>query len=182
MFQAKAKLLRKVSNSSDIEITAKRVHRVLFTGDIPCLIAGGYAVQENGYPRFTSDVDVIVPNVSEAREYLSIRGFKPNPGSSMTLTDRETRVEVDLLPGGSTVGPGPLVFPMPTKLTTELPVMTLQEIIASKLSTYIGAPKTRLKDAADVQELMKANHPPENLELPSEVVELYHSMWSDLFN
>lgn len=182
MFQAKARLLRKVSNTSDIENTAKKVHKTLTAGNIPCLIAGGYAVQENGYPRFTSDVDVIVPDVAEAREFLSIRGFKPNPGSSMTLTDRETKVEVDLLPGGGKVGPGPLVFPIPTTISTDLPVMTLQEIIASKLSTYLGSPKTRLKDVADVQELMKARYPPYDLELPNEVVELYHTMWSDLFN
>jgi hypothetical protein len=32
-------------------------------------------------------------------EKLPMNGFKENPGSNMTVTDRETRVEVDLLPG-----------------------------------------------------------------------------------
>ncbi len=57
-------------------------------------------MQEHGYPRFTVDVGIIVPDVAFAIEKLSLNGFKANPGSEMTVTDREAKVEVDLLPGG----------------------------------------------------------------------------------
>ena len=37
---------------------------------IPHYVCGGFAVQEHGYPRFTVDVDIIVPDVQLAREKL----------------------------------------------------------------------------------------------------------------
>jgi hypothetical protein len=33
-------------------------------------------------------------------EKLSINGFRANPGPRTTVTDRETKVEIDLRPGG----------------------------------------------------------------------------------
>lgn len=57
-------------------------------------------MQEHGYSRLTVDVDIIVPNIDFAVEKLSLNGFRTNLGSTMTVTDRETKVEVDLLPGG----------------------------------------------------------------------------------
>ena len=59
--RARATLLRKVSASSDLSRTMRRAVRVLAEANIPSLVVGGYAVQENGYPRFTSDVGIIVP-------------------------------------------------------------------------------------------------------------------------
>jgi hypothetical protein len=45
-------------------------------------------------PPVTVDVDLIVPDVEFALEKLSINGFKQNPGSRMTVTDRETKVRI----------------------------------------------------------------------------------------
>jgi hypothetical protein len=98
--RVRANLLRKVSNSTDLSRTMRKAVRVLAEADIPSLVVGGYAVQENGYARFTSDVVIVVPDVAVARRALSIQGFRENPGSSMTVTDRVSKVEVDLLPGG----------------------------------------------------------------------------------
>lgn len=42
---------------------------------IPHYVCGGFAVQELGYPRFTADVDIIVPDVEIAREKLCLNGF-----------------------------------------------------------------------------------------------------------
>jgi hypothetical protein len=64
-------------------------------------------VEEYGYPRLTVDMDIIVPDVQLAREKLCMNGFKENPRSTMTVTDRETKVQVDLLPAGGKVDPGP---------------------------------------------------------------------------
>ena len=52
--------------------------------EIPHLIVGGLAVQEHGYPRVTIDVDIVVPDVLEAVEFLtaSLTGpFYRVPGS-----------------------------------------------------------------------------------------------------
>ncbi len=104
-------------------IQAKAI-KVLGLFQIPHFVCDGFAVQEHGYPRFTVDVDLIVPNVAFAREKLSMNGFQENAGSSMT--DRETRVEVDLLPGGGKVDLGPLTLPMPTEVSLEPQFLSLE--------------------------------------------------------
>lgn len=179
-FQNKAKFLRKISGSTDLEKTMKKIVRTLGEGGIPSLICGGMVVQEYGYARFTEDVDILVPNVSDAREYLSIRGFKPNPGSSITMTDRETKIEVDILPGGGSVGPGPLKLPLPSEVVLEPKMLSFEQLIAVKLSSYMGNNVIRNKDLSDVIELIKANLPPRNLDLPKEVEEEYTSLWDRL--
>ena len=113
-FHEEAKFLREASGSTDIEKTLLKALKVLKLFNIPHYVCEGFAVQEHGYPRFTVDVDIIVPDVQLARQRLSTNGFKENSGSGMTVTDRETKVEIDVLPGGGRVGPGPLTFPMPT--------------------------------------------------------------------
>jgi hypothetical protein len=176
----KARFLRKVSNSSDIEKTMRKAVAALAERNVPSLVAGGYAVQENGYPRFTQDVDLIVPDVAEAKAWLSIHGFRENQGSSMTLTDRVTRVEVDLLPGGGSVGPGPLPLPMPTDISREPHIVDLQTLIEIKLSSYLGSPLKRAKDLADVVELMKANELPRDLPIAPAVRDEYLRIWDGL--
>src|SRR5215470_15967502 len=123
-FHEEAEFLRESSGSTNIEKTLLKALGILKLFNIPHYVCGGFAVQEHGYPRFTVDVDVIVPNVEFAREKLSLNGFKVNPGSNMTLTDRDTKVEIDLLPGGKRVDPGPLVLPMPTKVSDKPQILT----------------------------------------------------------
>lgn len=176
----KAAFLRKASGS-EIERTMRKAVTTLGQGGIPALVVGGFAVQEHGYPRFTTDVDLVVPDVALAREYLSIRGFKPNPGSSMTLTDRETKVEVDLLPAGGSVGPGPLSLPKVDGLSAgTVNIVDLKTLIETKLSSSIGS-KGRMKDGADVQELIKANNLKQDYQVDSAVQEAYTSIWQDTF-
>src|SRR6266480_4181531 len=107
-FREQALFLRESSGSTNIEKTLLKALKVLKLFNVPHYVCGGFAVQERGYPRFTVDVDIIVPDVAFAMEKLSLNGFQLNPGSKMTVTDRETKVEVDLLPGGKKVDPGPL--------------------------------------------------------------------------
>src|SRR5947207_11325256 len=110
-FREQAVFLRESSGSTNIEKTLLKALKVLALFDIPHYVCGGFAVQEHGYARFTVDVDIIVPDVELAREKLAMNGFRENPGSRMTVTDRVTKVEVDLLPGGGKVDPGPLTLP-----------------------------------------------------------------------
>ncbi len=175
-----ARRIRLASGSTDIEKTLRRVTQVLSDHDIPHLVVGGYCVQEHGYPRFTSDVDVIVPDVTHARSWLSINGFKENAGSSMTLTDRATKVEVDLMPGGGSVGPGPLKLPQPTEISAAPQIAGLLTLINIKLSSYLGSPINRAKDMADVVELIKANSPPRDLGVAEPVRVEYERLWDGL--
>ena len=158
----------------------RKAVRVLAEAGIPSLVVGGYAVQERGYARFTSDVDIVVPVVAAAREVLSLNGFRQNPGSSMTVTNRVSKVEVDLLPGGGSVGPGPLKLPMPIIITTEPTIADLRTLIEIKLSSYLGSPLSRLRDLADVIELIKRNQLEREFELDQAVRSVYLATWDGL--
>lgn len=137
-------------------------------------------MQEHGYPRFTVDVDIIVPDVELAMESLSLNGFKANPGPKMTVTDRETQVEVGLLPGGRKLDSGPLTLPMPTQVSDKPQILTLGELISSKLSTYIGRGIQRTQDYSDVVKLIQANNLPREYGVDSKVQDLYHRTWDEL--
>jgi predicted nucleotidyltransferase len=180
--QVRAQLLRKVSASTGLTQTMRRAVSALARAGIPSLVVGGYAVQERGYARFTSDVDIIVPDVQAARSHLSINGFRENVGSTMTVTDRTTKVEVDLLPGGGSVGPGPLKLPMPEEVSATPTIATLQTLIEIKLSSYLGSPASRIQDLADVTALIKANELPRAFgsSLQAAVANEYWRIWDDL--
>ena len=137
-------------------------------------------MQEHGYPRFTVDVDLIVPDVELAREKLSLNGFRANPGSQMTVTDRNTKVEVDLLPGGKKVDPGPLLLPMPTHVSEKPQILPLEQLISSKLSTYMGRGIERTQDYADVVKLVQVNHLPRDYAVDLEVQDHYRRIWDGL--
>lgn len=173
---------RKLLEAQGLSRTASKVARVLAAGGIPHLFAGGFAIQEHGYYRSTLDVDVIVPDVAEAYDYLSIRGFKVCPGSKMTLKDRESGIEVDLLPGGGSVGPHKITFPIPRTVSSAPQFLTIEELISSKLSTYLMSPVNRAKDLGDVVELIKINKLPRTLKVAGEVAEAYTGFWDQLKN
>lgn len=179
-FRQEAVFLRESSGSTNIEKTLLKALKVLKLFNIPHYVCGGFAVQEHGYPRFTVDVDIIVPDVELAIEKLSLNGFKQNPGSKMTVTDRETKVEVDLLPGGNKVDPGPLTLPMPAHVSDEPQILSLEELISAKLSTYIGRGIERIQDHADVVKLVQANHLPRDFGVASKVRDDYHQIWDAL--
>ncbi len=179
-FHEQAEFLRESSGSTNIEKTLIKAVKVLALFHIPHYVCGGFAVQEHGYPRFTVDVDIIVPDVELAREKLCLNGFKANPGSKMTVADRETKVEVDLLPGGSKIDPGPLHLPMPTKVSDKPQLLTLPDLVSAKLSSYIGNGAARLRDAADVSQLIQVNHLPRDYHVDVKVRNEYRKLWDDI--
>ena len=176
----RARLLRKVSASTELSRTMRKAVRVLADAGIPSLIVGGYAVQEHGYARFTSDVDIVVPDVAFARERLSINGFRENPGSTMSLTDRVSKIEIDLLPGGGSVGPGPLMLPLPTEISPEPTIVSLATLIEIKLSSYLGSPLSRNQDLSDVIALIRSNRLPLEFLIAPQVADKYQEVWRGL--
>ncbi|MBL8231383.1 MAG: nucleotidyl transferase AbiEii/AbiGii toxin family protein [Bryobacterales bacterium] len=179
-FRQQAAFLRESSGSTKIEKTLLKALKVLKLFSIPHYVCSGFAVQERGYPRFTVDVDIIVPDVESAIEKLSINGFKQNQGSRMTVTDRETKVEVDLLPGGKRFYPSPLALPVPTQVSDKPQILPLETLIAAKLSTYIGRGIDRSQDYADVVQLVKINRLPRDFGIDPKVSDEYHKLWDAL--
>src|SRR6478609_8754202 len=66
-----AYILREGTGTSGGLETARTAAGLLAEHEIPHLIVGGLAVQEHGYPRVTIDVDIVVPDVLEAVEFLT---------------------------------------------------------------------------------------------------------------
>jgi hypothetical protein len=172
--------LRESSGSTNIEKTLLKALKVLKLFNIPHHVCGGFAVGEHGYPRFTVDVDLIVPDVEFAIEKLSLNGFKQNAGSKMTVADRETTVEVDLRPGGKKLDPERLALPMPTHVSDTPQVLTLEKLISAKLSTYMGRGITRSQDLADVVKLIEANDLQRDFGVEPPVRDEYHRIWEGL--
>ncbi len=80
----------------------------------------------------------------------------------------------------SGVDPGPLALPLPTQVSDTPQILTLEKLISSKLSTYIGRGIDRTQDYADVVKLVQANGPPRHFGVDLKVQELYHAIWDGL--
>lgn len=98
----------------------------------------------------------------------------------MTVTDRDTKVEIDVLPGGGKVGPGPVSFPMPTRVSEKPQILDLQELISLKLSSYMGSPINRAQDYADAIKLIQANRTEREFNVDVSVRELYLAVWDGI--
>ena len=164
--------------------TARAAVATLAAHDIPHLIVGGIAVQEHGYPRVTIDVDIVVPDVLEAVEYLTadLSGpFARVKGCEDRVEDRRNGVPVDLLPAGRVLKHGCKVpFPQPTKTTAELQIVDLEALLSLKLDSSAHSPLRRLRDKTDVVELILRRKLPRDLPVAPPVRALYLETWDAL--
>jgi len=176
--------LRESTGTSGVLEAARAAAGALADYDIPHLIVGGIAVQEHGYPRVTTDVDIVVPDVLEAVEYLtaSLSGpFRRVPKFDDRVEHRGNGVFVDFLPAGSVLKKGCKVpFPQPTACTDELQLVTLEQLISLKLDCWANSPAKRLRDKADVTELILRRRLPRNLAVAAPVRTVYFETWDAL--
>jgi hypothetical protein len=176
-----AYILREVTGTSGVLETARTVAELLAEHDIPHLIVGGIAVQEHGYPRVTIDVDMVVPDVLEAVEFLTANLTGPFfrvPECEDRVEDRRTHTFVDLLPAGGVVKPGcKIQFPHPGKATSVLQIATLEELVSLKLDSWANSPVRRLRDKTDVVELILRRKLPRDLAVNPVVRPLYEDTW-----
>jgi hypothetical protein len=179
-----AYILRENTGTAGIVETARTVAATLADHEIPHLVVGGLAVQEHGYPRLTIDVDIVVPDVLEAVEFLtaSLRGlFYRVPGVDDRVEDRRNGVPVDLLPAGKVLRRGCKVpFPQPGKVTEQIQIVTLEELVSLKLDSWAGSPVRRLRDKTDVIELMVRRKLPRDLVVNPAVRAHYLETWDTL--
>jgi hypothetical protein len=146
--------------------------------EIPHLICGGYAVQEYGFIRRTVDVDIIVPDVDQAREKLLMCGFRPVQGSKMTVKDSESPTTIDLWPGGRKDSPQAAEYPLPRNVSDEPQFVSLEELISMKLASYWASPILRGQDQVDVVQLIVRNDLGRDyIEQENPVSERYRELW-----
>jgi hypothetical protein len=131
---------------------------------IDYMVIGAVALMAHGYPRFTEDIDLVLTREGlEAfhRELIGL-GYAPAfQGARKRLRATDGGVPVEIIVAGEYPGDGrpkPVSFPEPASASVEIDgvqVVTLEKLVELKLASGITAPD-RLKDLADVQELIKA--------------------------
>jgi hypothetical protein len=179
-----AYILRRATGTSRLVRSARDAVAVLAEHDIPHLIVGGLAVQEHGYARMTIDVDIVVPDVLEAVEFLtaSLTGpFLRVPKFQDRVEDWRNSVKIDLLPAGRVLLHGCKVpFPEPAKVAEQLQIVPLEGLISLKLDSWSGSPVRRHKDKSDVIELIKCRNLPRDLAIAPAVRTFYTDTWDAL--
>jgi hypothetical protein len=179
-----AYILRENTGTSGLVESARAAVAVLAEHDIAHLIVGGLAVQEYGYPRVTIHVDIVVPDVLEAVEWLtaSVTGpFFRVPEFQDCVEDRRNGVLIDLLPAGKVLKRGCKVpFPQPVKVAEQFQIVSLEELLSLKLDSWAGSPLRRLKDKSDVVELILRRQLPRDFVINPAVCTLYTETWDAL--
>ncbi len=155
-------------NRDPVHATMGRLARSLQSEGIDYAIVGGMAMAGLGVVRVTQDVDVLLTpdGLRRFAEQAHRLGYAPAfPGAHKTFIDVETRVRVEVLTAGEYPGDGkakPVAFPDPAVASTEIEgvrIITLEKLIELKLASGTSAPH-RLRDLADVQDLIAALHLP----------------------
>src|SRR5260370_11107344 len=131
--------------------------------DIDYLVIGAVALMAHGYPRFTEDIDIVLTPEGLDKFYRDLVGGGYSPafeGAKKRLRATRDGTPIELIASGEYPGDGrpkPVTFPDPAETFTEIDGVkfpTLEKLIELKLASGMTAPD-RLKDLADVQELIK---------------------------
>jgi hypothetical protein len=131
--------------------------------DIQYVVIDALALMAHGYPRFTEDINVVVTpeGLKRFHDELVGLGYKPAfEGARKRLRSTLDGTPIELIAAGEYPGDGkpkPVAFPEPSEAGVEIDGVNfpkLEKLIELKLASGMTAPD-RLKDLADVQELIK---------------------------
>jgi predicted nucleotidyltransferase len=143
--------------------TLRRVVRDLENRGIDYSLIGAVALNNYGYRRFTEDIDLLLTRegLEKFQKELVGLGYRPAfEGATKKFRTTEENVPVEIITAGEFPGDGkpkPVVFPAPNEHQTEIDgikTLTLEKLIELKLASGMTA-RHRLKDLADVQEIIK---------------------------
>ena len=143
--------------------TLARLSNDLEAHDIDYAVIGAAALLAHGYPRLTEDIDLVMTaeGLQKFHDELVGRGYVAAfPGARKRLRSTMDNVIIEVMTTGEYPGDGkpkPVSIPRPAEAATEIDgikFVTLEKLIELKLASGISAPH-RLKDLADVQELIK---------------------------
>jgi hypothetical protein len=178
---------RHFEKGSAVHQALQKITRRLDELGIPYAVAGGMALFLHGYRRFTEDVDILVTRegLQKIHEELEGRGYLPPFTGSKNLRDAEHGVRIEFLVAGDYPGDGkpkPVAFPDPAAVTAvvdDVHLLNLPSLVELKLASGLTNP-LRLKDLADVQELIRILKLPEDFadHLNPFVRDKYRELWS----
>jgi len=131
--------------------------------EIEYVVIDAVALLAHGYPRFTEDIDLVMTaeGLEKFHDELVGVGYAPAfPGARKRLRSTTDNVSIEVMISGEYPGDGkpkPVSMPIPSTASEEIDgtkFVTLEKLIELKLASGISA-SDRLKDLADVQELIK---------------------------
>jgi len=143
--------------------TLARLSKDLETHGIDYAVIGAAALLAHGYPRLTEDIDLLMTPVGlqKFHDELVGLGYAPSfPGARKRLRSTVDGVSIEVMTTGEYPGDGkpkPVSMPEPMAASVEINgvnFVSLEKLIELKLASGISA-SDRLKDLADVQELIK---------------------------
>jgi hypothetical protein len=155
--------LRYFMGEGTLNKTLERLSKDLDERGIDYMVIGAIALLAHGYPRFTEDIDLVMTaeGLEKFHEELVGLGYAPAfPGARKRLRSTVDGVTIEVMTTGEYPGDGnpkPVSMPAPAEASTQvdgIKFVTLEKLIELKLASGISAPH-RLKDLADVQELIK---------------------------
>lgn len=164
----------------------ERLVAVLDAQRIPYAIVGAMALNEFGFRRVTDDVNVLLTldGLAAFKACNLGRGYVDKSPGSQGMRDTEHGVDIDVVLTGMYPGDGrpkPIVFPDPevaAERGARVALLPLPRLVELKLASGMTAAH-RLRDLADVLELIRLLHLPEALssELNPYVREKYLELW-----
>ncbi|MEQ1645773.1 MAG: hypothetical protein ABL959_20145 [Pyrinomonadaceae bacterium] len=131
--------------------------------DIDYAIVGAIALNQHGFQRFTTDIDLLLTSegLEAFWESLVGLGYRPSfEGARKKFRTTDGNVPLDIIIAGEFPGdrlPKPVAFPNPEDFSVVIDgvkTISLEKLIELKLASGMTA-TDRLKDLADVQELIK---------------------------
>ncbi len=174
---------------SAVHLALHKITQQLGELDIPYAVAGGMALFFHGVRRFTEDVDILVTpeGLQRIHQELQGRGYVPVFPGSKSLRDAESGVRIEFLVAGDYPGDGkpkPISFPDPSRSSIEkdnVRWLLLPNLIELKIASGMTDPG-RLKDLADVQELIRLLHLPADFsrQLQPFVRGRYEELWASV--
>jgi len=143
--------------------TLLRISAMLDALQIPYAVAGGMALVAHGYNRTTVDVDILVTSegLQTIHDKLSGLGYVEPFAGSKNLRDTSSNVRIEFLVAGQYPGDGkpkPVAFPDPAQAATDIGgvrYLGLASLVELKLASGLTGGVSRLKDFADVVELIQ---------------------------
>lgn len=161
-----AEALRYFMGEGTINKTLTRLANDLEQHGIDYIVIGAIALLAHGYPRFTEDIDLVMTSEGLQKFHDELVGLGYSPafsGARKRLRSTADNVSIEVMTTGEYPGDGkpkPVIMPVPSEASINLDgikFVTLEKLIELKLASGISA-ADRLKDLADVQELIKVRH------------------------
>ena len=148
---------------AEAQRAAEKLVEILEREGIAYAVIGALALNEYGYRRVTVDVDLVMreEDLQAFKQRWLGRGYAERVPGTGKLIDTALGVHIDVLSTGRFPGddrPKPIAFPDPatTAIRGEpFALLPIERWIELKLASGMVAPH-RLKDLADVQELIRA--------------------------